>query len=112
MGSSTFQYFAYGSVLSPTHAREWCESHGMDVAPFLAGKAARLDGYKLVFDVPSRFWQGRVANVVPAAEAATTVRNEGGFFPARSDVSAAISAMMLPPKPMEASSPNGVVKVG
>ena len=52
------------------------------------------------------------SNVVPAAEAATTVRNEGGFFPARSDVSAAISTMMLPPKPREASSPNGVVKVG
>lgn len=64
-----FRYFAYGSVLSPTHAREWCESHALDVAPFLAGRPARLDGWKLVFDVPSRFWQGRVANLVPDPDA-------------------------------------------
>jgi hypothetical protein len=61
-----FRYFAYGSVLSPTHAREWCASHSLDVAPFLSGRPARLDDYALVFDVPSRFWQGRVANLVPS----------------------------------------------
>lgn len=61
-----FHYFAYGSVLSLDHAREWCESHGLDVAAFLAGEPARLDGYRLVFDVPSRFWQGLVANLEPA----------------------------------------------
>lgn len=61
-----FRYFAYGSVLSPTHAHEWCASHSLDVGPFLFGTPARLDDYALVFDVPSRFWQGRVANIVPS----------------------------------------------
>lgn len=60
-----FHYFAYGSVLSLKHAREWCESHALDVAPFLKGEPARLNGYKLVFDVPSRFWSGLVADLVP-----------------------------------------------
>jgi cation transport regulator ChaC len=60
-----FNYFAYGSVLSLAHAREWCASHALDVAPFLAGEPARLDGYRLVFDVPSRFWAGLVADLVP-----------------------------------------------
>ncbi len=61
-----FNYFAYGSVMSLAHAREWCESHALDVAPFLAGKPAKLSGYRLVFDVQSRFWQGLVANLEPA----------------------------------------------
>lgn len=61
-----FRYFAYGSVLSPTHAREWCESHALDVAPFLAAEPAKLAGWRLVFDVPSRFWQGLVADLVEA----------------------------------------------
>jgi cation transport regulator ChaC len=64
-----FHYFAYGSVLSLAHAREWCESHGLEVAPFLAGRPARLDGYELVFDVPSRFWSGLVADLAPRAGA-------------------------------------------
>lgn len=61
-----FHYFAYGSVLSPSHAREWCASHALDVAPFLEGVPAKLSGYRLVFDVPSRFWQGLVADIVEA----------------------------------------------
>lgn len=61
-----FRYFAYGSVLSLAHAREWCASHALDSATFLGGTPARLSGWKLVFDVPSRFWQGRVANLVEA----------------------------------------------
>jgi cation transport regulator ChaC len=71
-----FRYFAYGSVLSLAHAREWCGSHGMDVAPFLAGKPARLEGYRLVFDVQSRFWAGLVADLVPDAAGAV----EGVLF--------------------------------
>ena len=61
-----FHYFAYGSVLSLDHAREWCLSHGLDVEPFLAGRPARLDGYRLVFDVPSRYWAGLGANIEPS----------------------------------------------
>jgi cation transport regulator ChaC len=71
-----FRYFAYGSVLSLSHAREWATSHGMDVTPFLAGRPARLDGYRLVFDVPSRFWAGLVADLVPDASSSV----EGVLF--------------------------------
>jgi cation transport regulator ChaC len=70
------RYFAYGSVLSLAHAREWATSHGMDVAPFLAGRPARLDGFRLVFDVPSRFWAGLVADLV--VDVSSTV--EGVLF--------------------------------
>lgn len=62
-----FRYFAYGSALSIARTREWCDSHGMDLAPFLAGVPARLDDFHLEFRVPSRYWQGLVADVVPAA---------------------------------------------
>ncbi len=61
-----FNYFAYGSVLSLAHAHDWCISHGLEVTPFLKGRPARLDGYRLVFDVPSRFWSGLVANLEPS----------------------------------------------
>lgn len=63
-----FKYFAYGSVLSLAHAREWCESHALPVDVFLGGTPAVLRGWKLVFDVPSRFWQGRVANLEEASD--------------------------------------------
>lgn len=63
-----FHYFAYGSVISLAHAREWCESHALDVSPFLQGVPARLPGYRLVFDVPSRFWQGLVADLAPSPD--------------------------------------------
>lgn len=76
MFTRMFNYFAYGSVLSPTHAREWCASHGLDAKPFEAGVPAVLEGYRLVFDVPSRFWSGLVADLAPQAGA----RVEGGLF--------------------------------
>ncbi len=62
-----FRYFAYGSALSIARTSEWAESHGMDVAPFIAGVPARLDGHHLEFRVHSRYWQGLVADLVPAA---------------------------------------------
>lgn len=65
-----FYYFAYGSVLSLDHAREWSTSHALDVATFLDGKPAKLSGWKLVFDVPSRFWQGLVADLEEAQDSA------------------------------------------
>jgi len=81
-----FNYFAYGSVLSLAHAREWCSSHGMEVEPFLAGRPALLSGYRLVFDVPSRFWSGRVANL--EADAARQV--EGVLFELEDDARLAV----------------------
>lgn len=58
-----FRYFAYGSALSRRHIGEWAAEHGVDARLFARGLPAVLRGYKLVFDVESRFWAGRVANL-------------------------------------------------
>ncbi|HEY2029944.1 MAG TPA: gamma-glutamylcyclotransferase [Myxococcales bacterium] len=57
------RYFAYGSALSKRHIGEWAAEHGVDPRLFDGGVPAVLRGYKLVFDVESRFWGGRVANL-------------------------------------------------
>jgi gamma-glutamylcyclotransferase len=58
-----YKYFAYGSALSKRHIGEWAAEHGVDARLFARGVPATLRGYKLVFDVESRFWGGRVANL-------------------------------------------------
>lgn len=58
-----FRYFAYGSALSKRHIAEWASEHGVDPRLFEGGVPAVLRGYALVFDVESRFWGGRVANL-------------------------------------------------
>ena len=58
-----YRYFAYGSVLSKRHVGEWAAEHGVDARLFARGAPAVLKGYSLVFDVESRFWGGRVANL-------------------------------------------------
>src|SRR5438552_842841 len=58
-----YRYFAYGSALSKRHIGEWAAEHGVDARLFARGMPAVLRGYRLVFDVESRFWGGRVANL-------------------------------------------------
>jgi len=58
-----YRYFAYGSTLSKRHIGEWAAEHGVDVRLFARGVPAVLRDHKLVFDVESRFWGGRVANL-------------------------------------------------
>src|SRR5260370_41365702 len=58
-----FRYFAYGSALSRRHIGEWAAEHGVDARLFARGIPAVLRGYRLVFDVESRFWGGRVADL-------------------------------------------------
>jgi len=58
-----YRYFAYGSALSRRHIGEWAAEHGVDARLFARGVPAVLKGYRLVFDVESRFWGGRVANL-------------------------------------------------
>ncbi len=60
-----YRYFAYGSALSKRHIGEWAAEHGVDARLFARGAPAVLRGYRLVFDVESRFWGGRVADLVP-----------------------------------------------
>src|SRR5438309_1082160 len=57
------RYFAYGSVLSKRHVGEWAGEHGVDARLFARGAPAVLRGYALTFDVESRFWGGRVADL-------------------------------------------------
>jgi cation transport regulator ChaC len=59
-----YRYFAYGSALSRRHVGEWAAEHGVDARLFARSVPAVLKGYRLVFDVESRFWGGRVADLV------------------------------------------------
>src|SRR5258708_27300916 len=65
-----FRYFAYGSALSRRHIGEWAAEHGADARLFARGAPAVLRGYKLVFDVESRFWGGRVADLLEEKDSA------------------------------------------
>jgi len=58
-----YRYFAYGSVLSRRHVAEWAGEHGVDPRLFAEGTPAILRGHDLAFDVESKFWGGRVANL-------------------------------------------------
>jgi gamma-glutamylcyclotransferase len=52
-------FFAYGARMNPDTMRS-------DAPDAVAIGPARLDGYRLVFNVPSRSWGGGAANAVPA----------------------------------------------
>jgi len=65
-----YLYFAYGSALSKRHIGEWAAEHGVDSRLFARGTPAVLRGYRLVFDVESRFWGGRVADLAEDKDAA------------------------------------------
>src|SRR5450432_978207 len=64
-----YLYFAYGSVLSRRHVGEWAGEHGVDPRLFARGAPAVLKGYKLVFDVDSRFWGGKVGALIEDKDA-------------------------------------------
>jgi len=59
-----YMYFAYGSALSRRHIGEWAAMHGVDVRLFARGAPAVLRGWRLTFDVESRFWGGNVGDIV------------------------------------------------
>jgi gamma-glutamylcyclotransferase len=58
-----FQWFVYGSSLDVDAFQAWAGEHGYRVPDFARARAARLDGWRLAFDVPSRFWGGAVAGL-------------------------------------------------
>ncbi|HUB06497.1 MAG TPA: gamma-glutamylcyclotransferase family protein [Myxococcales bacterium] len=61
-----FVWFIYGSSLSKRAFAAWAQEHGYQLPDFSAAFPARLDGYRLAFDVMSRFWGGATADLVPA----------------------------------------------
>jgi hypothetical protein len=61
-----FNWFIYGSSLDTGAFRAWAAEHGYQVPDFSRAHAARLEGYRLAFDVRSRFWGGAVASLTEA----------------------------------------------
>jgi hypothetical protein len=61
-----FNWFIYGSSLDVEAFRAWAGEHGYSLPDFSRAQPARLDGFRLSFDVRSRFWGGAVASLVEA----------------------------------------------
>jgi hypothetical protein len=61
-----FTWFVYGSSLDRTAFAEWAGAHGYQVPDFTRARPARLTGWRLSFDVVSKFWGGAVASLVEA----------------------------------------------
>jgi hypothetical protein len=61
-----FVWFIYGSSLDRDAFAHWAGEHGYRVPDFAGARAARLDGFRLAFDVQSRFWGGAVASLKEA----------------------------------------------
>ena len=62
-GSAPFTWFIYGSSLDRDAFAAWAAEHGYRMPDFSRAVPARLDGYRLAFDVQSRFWGGTVASL-------------------------------------------------
>lgn len=61
-----FTWFVYGSSLDREAFRAWAGEHGYAVPDFSRAVAARLEGWRLSFDVVSRFWGGAVGSLAAA----------------------------------------------
>ena len=61
-----FTWFVYGSSLDRAAFAEWATAHGYVVPDFARARPARLAGWRLAFDVVSRFWGGAVASLAEA----------------------------------------------
>ncbi len=62
-----FHWFIYGSSLDRAAFEAWAKEHGYRVPDFASAVPARLDGYRLSFDVRSKFWGGATASLTEAA---------------------------------------------
>jgi hypothetical protein len=61
-----FTWFVYGSSLDAEAFAGWARDHGYRVPDFSAARPARLPGWRLAFDAPSRMWGGPVASLTEA----------------------------------------------
>lgn len=62
-----FVWFVYGSSLDREAFRAWAGEHGYPLPDASAAFPARLEGWRLAFDVASRFWGGAVGSLAPEA---------------------------------------------
>jgi len=60
-----FVWFVYGSSLDQQAFRAWAAEHGYAVPDFSRALPARLEGWRLSFDVASRYWGGAVGSLLP-----------------------------------------------
>ena len=65
-GGPGFTWFVYGSSLDAEAFAGWARDHGYRVPDFSAARPARLPGWRLAFDAPSRMWGGPVASLAEA----------------------------------------------
>lgn len=61
--SPAFTWFAYGSSLDQAAFADWCAQHGYTLPDLTHARPGRLEGFRLAFDVESRFWGGVVASL-------------------------------------------------
>ena len=59
-----FDWFVYGSSLDADAFAHWAAEHGYAVPDFSKASKARLDGWRIAFNVRSNFWGGLVASLV------------------------------------------------
>jgi gamma-glutamylcyclotransferase len=65
--SAPFTWFVYGSSLDGEAFAAWARDHGYRAPDLSAGRPARLRGWRLVFDAPSKMWGGPVASLAESA---------------------------------------------
>ncbi len=63
-----FTWFVYGSSLDREAFGAWARDHGYRVPDFSSARPARLPGWRLSFDAPSRMWGGPVASLSAAPD--------------------------------------------
>lgn len=64
--SAPFHWFVYASSLDRDAFAAWCTEHGYRLPDLSAAVPVRLDGYRLSWDIASRFWGGAVASLAEA----------------------------------------------
>jgi len=65
--SAGFIWFVYGSSLDAEAFAAWARDHGYRVPDFSTARPARLRGWRLAFDAPSKMWSGPVASLAESA---------------------------------------------
>jgi len=58
-----FTWFIYASSLDRDAFAQWSAQHGYALPDFSTAVPARLSGFRLAFDIESRFWGGAVASL-------------------------------------------------
>jgi cation transport regulator ChaC len=62
-GGATRRYFAYSTILDRAAFDQWKQEHGYEFFQLPEGRKAEAVGVGLVYDFPSRWWNGRVAGL-------------------------------------------------